>query len=106
LGKTGENNIRLTAGNALPSRADRGPSSALARVGGYRAEGLAGLPGGHGGQDGLDEAGVAVFRPDMSSSAAGRAIIALASDPEVGGLARHLERLLPIVAGCPTRQCR
>jgi len=35
---------------------------------------------------------VAVLLPDMTSSAAGRAIIALASDPEVhGGLARHLE---------------
>jgi AcrR family transcriptional regulator len=35
---------------------------------------------------------VAVLLPDMSSSAAGRAIIALASDPQVhGGLARHLD---------------
>ena len=35
---------------------------------------------------------VGVLLPDMSSSAAGRAIIAMASDPEVhGGLARHLD---------------
>jgi AcrR family transcriptional regulator len=35
---------------------------------------------------------VADLLPDMTSSAAGRAIIALASDPEVhGGLARHLD---------------